>query len=256
MRRKKRYTDDDSPSEGAPEWMTTYSDLVTLLLTFFILLFSMAAIDQQKFDAVAQSLRLAFGDNGGSMYAENMGNNFINMPNLIDNKNNNAEITDEDEYNSEYQKKLTNFKEEVENAIAQHSLEDQIHLIDEQNKIVLRLNEVLLFDTGKADINKNHIEIMNKIGIMLDTLGTEIIVEGHTDNVPINTYAFPSNWELSTKRAVNIVKYFIDYCDMSEKNLIPQGRGEFQPIADNATEEGRRKNRRIDIIVDKYISIE
>lgn len=255
MRRKKKYTDDSS-SEGAPEWLTTYSDLVTLLLTFFIMLFSMAAIDQKKFDAVSESLRFAFGNNTGAMFHENIGNNYINMPNLIDNENNNAVDMDEEEYNYEYQKKLTNFKEEVENAIAQHSLEDQIHLIDEQNKIVLRLNEVLLFDTGKADINKNHIEIMNKIGTMLDTLGTEIIVEGHTDNVPINTYAFPSNWELSTKRAVNIVKYFIDYCDMSEKNLIPQGRGEFQPIADNATEEGRRKNRRIDIIVDKYISIE
>ncbi len=255
MRRKKKYTDDDSPSEGAPEWMTTYSDLVTLLLTFFILLFSMAAIDQQKFDAVAKSLRLAFGDNSGALYAENIGNNFINMPNLIDNKNNNAEL-DEEDYNFEYQMKLKNFREEVEGAITQHSLQDQINLIDESTKLVLRLNEVLLFDTGKADLNKNHIDVINKIGTMLNTLGTEIIVEGHTDNVPINTYTFPSNWELSTKRAVNLVKYFIDYCDMDEKNLVPQGRGEFHPIADNATEAGRKQNRRIDIIVDKYISTE
>jgi len=152
---------EDDPPEGAPEWMTTYSDLVTLLLTFFVLLFSMASVDKQKFEAVAYSLRSTFLNmSNGELYENNNGKDLISITDLTGqpedeyDKNTNREDSDKkgNAGKGSVEERIDNFKDEVEDLIALMDLGDYIKIIDTEREIILRINSVILFDLGKADI--------------------------------------------------------------------------------------------------------
>jgi chemotaxis protein MotB len=119
------------------------------------------------------------------------------------------------------------------------------------------LNNAILFDSGKADIKTDNDETLDKLGNILGSLDNYIRVEGHTDNIPIHTSVYPSNWELSSARAASVVRLFIDE-GISPEKVVAVGYGEYKPVADNSTAEGRAKNRRIDIIVlsQKYDNLE
>ncbi|HHV98214.1 MAG TPA: OmpA family protein [Clostridiaceae bacterium] len=243
-------------SGGAAEWLLTYSDLVTLLLTFFVMLFSMASIDQHKFKEVAYSMRSSFLNiSGGDKLLANPGEAVLPIPygtDFIDTSGN--EISSGDEDSSQLEDvKLQNVKAQVEKAIEKHNLKEYVNIIEEEQSLILRLDSVILFDLGKADIKASGKEILKELGGMFKELDNEITIEGHTDDLPINTMLFPSNWELSTKRATNVVVFLIENCGLDPKKLTASGRGEFKPIMPNDSPENRQKNRRIDIIVNKYI---
>ena len=257
----------EEASEGAPEWMLTYSDLVTLLLTFFILLFSMATIDKQKFEEIANSLRSTFMRNSnGEAFSFNKGKDVVSLV-----EENNSTDQEESERNNQPKdkqrdqqeqqetkaeqaqkaQKLKNVQEHLEEAIAKLNLQDYVSVIEEKYSLILRIDSVILFDLGSADIKASGREIMLKIGGMLKELDHEIMIQGHTDNLPIKTPLFPTNWELSTKRATNVVIYLVDKCGLPAEKLTATGNGEFRPIRPNDSEENRQKNRRIDIVIDK-----
>lgn len=252
---------EDDPPEGAPEWMTTYSDLVTLLLTFFILLFSMASVDSKKFEQVAQSLRSAFMNvSNGEIHNNNNGKDVIsilddNMPTdaeseeISNNKSKGGDISDSDSKKKE--ETIAEFKEEVKALIMGLEIGEYVHIVDEKTAIILRIDSVILFDVGKADIKESGKETIKKVGELMRQLDTYIAIQGHTDNVPIRTSIFPTNWELSTKRATNVVIFLVNECALDPTKLTATGNGEFRPIASNDTEVNRQKNRRIDIVIDK-----
>lgn len=251
---------EDEPQEGAPEWMTTYSDLVTLLLTFFVFLFSMANIDKQKFEAVAYSLRSTFMNlSNGELYQNNNGKDLISLNELTGQpKDLEEKITNKDKYdNTGYAgeghslEKMEDFKDEVEKLIAIMDLGEYIKIIETESEIILRINSVILFDLGKADIKSSGKESLKKLGELLKKLDSEAVVQGHTDNLPINTMLFPTNWELSTKRATNVVLFLVDECSLNPRKLTATGNGEFKPVAPNDSEENRQKNRRIDVVIQK-----
>ncbi|NLD50815.1 MAG: OmpA family protein [Clostridiaceae bacterium] len=251
---------EDDPPEGAPEWMTTYSDLVTLLLTFFVLLFSMASVDKQKFEAVAYSLRSTFLNmSNGELYENNNGKDLISITDLTGqpedeyDKNTNREDSDKkgNAGKGSVEERIDNFKDEVEDLIALMDLGDYIKIIDTEREIILRINSVILFDLGKADIKSSGKEALKKMGELLKELDSDAVVQGHTDNLPINTMLFPTNWELSTKRATNVVLFLIDECTLKPQKLTATGNGEFKPVAPNDTEVNRQKNRRIDVVIQK-----
>jgi len=257
-RRKK-----NEESGGPAEWLLTYSDLVTLLLTFFVMLFSMASIDQHKFKQIAYSMRSSFLNiSGGDRLLNNPGESILPMPKGTDSsETSDSESDDEqnesnpgDEESSQLEDvKLQNVKAQVEKAIEKHNLKEYVNIIEEEQSLILRLDSVILFDLGKADIKGSGKEILKELGGMFKELDNEITIEGHTDDLPINTTLFPSNWELSTKRATNVVVFLIENCGLDPKKLTASGRGEFKPIMPNDSPENRQKNRRIDIIVNKYI---
>jgi chemotaxis protein MotB len=110
---------------------------------------------------------------------------------------------------------------------------------------------LILFDLGSADIKIDGRNVLKKLGVMLKNLDNEIVIQGHTDNIPINTEIYPTNWELSTKRATNVVLFLIDECGLDPTKLTASGNGEFRPIAPNNSEINRQKNRRIDIVIKK-----
>ncbi len=245
---------EDDPPEGAPEWMTTYSDLVTLLLTFFILLFSMASVDSKKFEAVAYSLRSAFlKTSNGEVFYNNNGKDIINiLESNVPTDSNSNEINDKENGGANTtQGTITEFSEDIEDLISELEIEDYVQVVETKTSVILRINSVILFDVGKADIKDSGKEALKKVGELMRKLNTGIAVQGHTDNIPINTKLFPTNWELSTKRATNVVIFLVDECLLDPTKLTATGNGEFRPIASNDSEENRQKNRRIDIVINK-----
>ena len=260
MNRRKKT---EAASEGAPEWLVTYSDLVTLLLCFFVLLFSMAIIDAQKFEEVAYSMRSAFSKISGNVFDDNSGDSMISITpydnafkeseESKESKESEIEESKPDVDKSAEMKKIAISKAiaDIEKLIEEMTLAENIKVIDERGIVIFRIDSGILFDMGKADLKATAKLVIEGIGSKLRGLETEIVVQGHADDRPINTMIFPSNWELSTKRATNVVKYMAEISGIEEKYLTATGNAEFKPIVPNDTEYNRQKNRRIDIIITK-----
>jgi len=227
-------------SSGAPEWMVTYGDLVTLLMCFFVLLFAFSEIDAQKFEAVMQSFQGSAGVLSGGTTLSDSPLVFTGMPET----NTSLETVDS--------KVLDELKEEIESQLDEANIELEITAEVINRGLLIRFPDNALFDSGKADLKVPAKEALTVIGnILLDEPFTErvISVEGHTDNVPMRSAEFPSNWELSTTRATNVIRYFLDEVGIKPKRLSASGYGEYYPIATNETPEGRSQNRRVDIVV-------
>ncbi|NLX87575.1 MAG: OmpA family protein [Clostridiales bacterium] len=224
-------------SSNVSEWMTTYSDLVTLLLCFFVLLFSFSVIDAKKFEAIIRSFQ-------GSLSVLDSG-----------------KTIDEDQYISQalQSNRLLREQQEAESMewlyrqldeyIQQNNLEGTVVLGVEERGLLIRFKDQVLFDSGKAVIRKDGEPIVQSIGEILKQNDRAIRVEGHTDNVPMHSLLYPSNWELSTARAVNVVKFFIEKVGIAPTRLSAAGYSEYHPIADNDTAENRQKNRRVDVVI-------
>ncbi|MDR3122070.1 MAG: flagellar motor protein MotB [Clostridiales bacterium] len=281
---------------GLPEWMATYSDLVTLLLCFFVLLFSMASVDASKFEAVSASIRNSFSIlNMSGMMNQNQGDQIISVTDktnapedaeepppqpgskeyeemlqgTIDALQTQVaelegelaetpgtsqyELTEEEKIQNEIrearQQKLNNFKKDIKEEIDRLGIGGYVAIVEEEEQLVLRLNSQILFDSGSARLRPEGRNVMLGLGESFKDLDHLIEVQGHTDTVPIHTSQFPSNWELSTQRATNVVRILQDECGVAPAQLRSTGFGEYQPIGDNTTPEGRQSNRRIDIVV-------
>ncbi len=223
-RRKKK--GDDINTNG---WMDTYADTITLLLTFFILLYSISAVDSEKLKELAEALQ-----------------------NSLTGKQSVKELENLDDIKVDIEKdsnKYEDLAKKLNEIIEKNSLTEVIKIREEDRGIVLQVDESILFDPGKAEIKEGSIDILNTISKIIEETDNDIVAEGHTDNVPINTAKYKSNWELSTARAMNIVKYFIENKNISPTRLSVKGYGEYNPIAPNDTPENRTKNRRVDILI-------
>ncbi|HEY8423113.1 MAG TPA: flagellar motor protein MotB [Thermoclostridium sp.] len=247
-------------------WLTTYSDLVTNLLCFFVMLFSMSVIDAQKFEAIAKSLRSSLVNNtsmNGNLLHQNMGKriltvNFVNPDDtgkkIVDNERyiETAESIILDDKERIREEKYAQVKKQIEKDFSELGIpDDLVDVIEQDNYLLVRLNSQILFKSGSAEILEEGKNTLNVLGESLKALDNNIIVEGHTDTVPIKTPMFPTNWELSTKRATNVVLYLVNELGIDPARLTASGCGEHKPIADNSTAEGRSKNRRIEFMIMK-----
>lgn len=257
MARRKRRAGVSEDSGGGGSWLTTYSDLVTLLLCFFVLLFSMAIVDKQKFEQVAQSMRAAFSNDFSIMPVQD-GDTMISITpyetgeELLDQLKENIDKNNPNATEDTVSLKMETIKVakiDIQELIDEMGLNENIKVIDEETKIILRMDSIILFDSGRAEMKSSAEPIVEKLGQVLKSIDAEILVQGHADDRPINTTIYPSNWELSTKRATNMVKFLIDRCGLKEDLLTAAGNAEFRPIAPNDSEYNRQKNRRIDIII-------
>lgn len=236
MARRKKKTQD----MGGNEWLTTYSDMMTLLLCFFVLLYSMSAIDAQKFKTVAYSIAKAFGGStqgifetatvGPAPLTGNPGGSNVNKTTTTSSKN-------ERMYDN-----VTKFMRE-------NKLQGKVSIKEERRGVIIELQENILFDSGKAEIKKESIPLLEKLSELLKKFANEVLVEGHTDNLPIRSGYYQSNWELSTDRAVKVVRYLAGQPGLDGSRFSAVGCGEFRPIASNASLEGRQKNRRVNILI-------
>jgi chemotaxis protein MotB len=251
--------------KGAPAWMATFSDLMNLLLCFFVLLFAMSSVDQEKWEAVVASLTSSFSifDGGSSSIEEgeliNMG---IAQLNDFDAYFSNMGQTTSEVEGEEYKKLEEQLeeanKEETEKMYdgvsemsSQYNLDDYIEIqTDDEGYryVMINVSGSLLYESGEAKLMEDALPIFSKIGdILKEYSGYRISIIGHTDSVPVVSGEYRNNNDLSAARATNAAEYLMEVKSIPANNLEWTGRGEYDPVADNTTEVGRGKNRRIEI---------
>lgn len=224
----------DRPA-GAPAWMVTYSDLVTLLLTFFVLLLSMANMDPVKFHAAKSSMKDAFGMHKESANIEFTIPVFPSQP-----------ITNFTPVQTQTTEKIY---EKVKSQIDSLRLNDDIGLIkNDDDSIILRINDSLLFRPGQSELDPKSFPILRNIAEIVLPLPMDLRIEGHTDDIPIQGSQF-GNWDLSVDRSVSVLKYFSQSDLLSLDRMAAVGYGKDRPIVSNATEKTRALNRRVDFVL-------
>ena len=222
--------EDDCP-EGLPGWMATFSDLMSLLLTFFVLLMSFASMEEQKFKHAMGSLRGALGvfevDPQMSQPIRVM------MPLVRGSIKQSSNIR--------------KAAEALEKTLSDEGMEGDVSLEGSATGLIIRIRAPVLYDLGSAGLRDEIRPILLLLGEMLRLLPNNVVVQGHTDNLPVRSGPYPSNWELSFQRAVNVVRFLIVEKGVWPGRLSAEGYGEYRPLASNATEEGRRQNRRVEV---------
>ena len=214
-------------------WQTTYGDMVTLLLTFFVLLYSFSTVDAQKFMSLALALQGALGVLPGGQTVS-----VAPQPISRDGSPSREEL-----------QQIQAIFEQMQRLVAQGELSGTVELIQEERGLVVRFAERAFFDLGKAELRPDTLSVLERIAEVLWPLPNHVRVEGHTDNLPIRTERFPSNWELSTARATSVIRYLIEEQQLDPERLSAAGYGEYRPIDTNDTAEGRARNRRVDLVI-------
>ena len=214
------------PDTGSGGWLTTFSDLMSLLLTFFILLFSMSTVDTSKFTSVTSSIQSVLGGRSGetSIFEGESGQ----MPILSGGQ---QEILDQ-----------------VNEFVSEQGLEETLTVTADERGIYVDVNEAILFESGSADIKASGVRVLQQLQGLLEDYDNDIVVEGHTDNVPTSR-TYPTNWELSTARAVSVARYLIEIEGINPTRVSATGFSEYRPIAPNDSAENRAKNRRVNILI-------
>ncbi|MBM7543000.1 flagellar motor protein MotS [Amphibacillus cookii] len=243
------------PPKGSPKWMTTFSDMMTLILVFFILLFSMSQIDAARFEAVAESFRnrMIFDGFPSTVEMDNPSDSadLNQQQEEFDNFKQNLfeeDGLDEDELESD-QESLEELLEEIEDFLEENQLQEVISANRTDQGVVLILQERILFDTGEAVIKSEGEPFLDKVALLLSNIPNSVRVEGHTDNRPISTPAFPSNWELSGARASSVIRHIVDANDFNEDRFIAVGFGDTRPVAPNDSPDNWQRNRRVEIVI-------
>lgn len=221
---------EEPEKDNAERWLLTYADLITLLLVLFIVLYSMSQVDSAKFTDVSESLAIVFGQIGRSGFLEG-GRSVIEGPKISS------------------RRELQNTAEKIKRMIASMKLQGRVNAQMQERGLVISVRDTVFFERGSAELNKESAQIMMQLGKILNDMPNMIRIEGHTDNDPIHTEKFPSNWELSTTRAINVLHYLIESVKMSPERLSAAGYGEYKPIAPNTDERSKAQNRRVDIVV-------
>lgn len=228
---RRRREDDGGSVEN---WLTTYSDMVTLLLCFFVLLFTFSNLDAQKFKSIIASFQ------GGSGILD--GGSDLDMDKKIDNMS-----------IKEQEKDLLKLKEILEDYAKGANLHTEITVSIEERGLIIRFMDRVLFDPGKAEIKAESYDILDSIADILnsDEFKERLIkVEGHADTTPVDPAdGFPTNWELSAIRATNVLRYLVEEKGIDGSRISSSGYSFYRPIAPNDTKENKAKNRRVDIVI-------
>ena len=268
----KRKPDEVKP--GAPAWQSTFADLMNLLLCFFVLLFSMSTVDAQKFEMIAASFNQTFsiftagataiGDgilisNGVSQLNEL--DQYINSTGKMDN----GEVVSEDvaesvaeameEIEQAQMEESEQMAEMIEEAVEERDLDGDIDVEFTAQYVQLTLKGFLLFGSGSTGLKEGAKTVLDQVGIILESYaGSTIEIEGHTDNVPMSGAKYSNNDELSSGRALSVFNYLIGTTNLDPALVKHSGRGEYMPVADNSTAEGRTMNRRVEIRIYNSLS--
>lgn len=261
---------EDTPPPGAPAWMATFSDLMNLLLCFFVMLFAMSTLEESKLQEMVAAMNnsISIFDKGATAIGEgilisngvsqlNELDQYINSTGkTADSKTDGDQMEEYDQSSEAMEQYLQEEKlkeneelaERIEEALVENNIGDEVELSFTSQFVQLTMNGALLFDSGRAELKDKAGQMLDKIGVILERYSTGIIeIEGHTDNVPMSSSRYASNEELSSARALSVFYYLRDTTFLDPVNLKHSGMGERAPIADNATEEGRSRNRRVEI---------
>jgi len=222
--------------ENAERWLLTYADLITLLLAFFIMMYVFSKRDAYKYDEVASHLKTIFS--GGTGLA---GKGSVTATSPI-------EMLSRGASSGEIKRQLEG---EFMDKNRDKSGGENISVLSDERGVVIRVLDKAFFDEGKAELKEGAKSALDKIVPIIKNIENHIRIEGHTDNVPISTPEFKSNWELSVRRATEVVRYLIEKRGLPPERISATGYAEFRPIVKNISPQNRALNRRIEIIVAK-----
>jgi len=221
-------------TEYGNSWLITYSDMITIVLCFFILFFTFTAEEASLLKHMKDTLAAEVED----LSYENQ------------------QLKEEKESLAELLFGLENIEEEIHGTteefitfLREHNLIDQVDIIEEERGLIIRFRDSVLFDSGEAKIAQEGYAVLHQISEKLQKIPNAVVIEGFTDNVPIQTSDFPSNWELSVARAIGVARFMIDEKGIEEDRISVSGFGEQRAIDTNYTPEGRTNNRRIEITI-------
>ena len=252
----------EDPPKGSPAWMNTFADLMNLLLCFFVMLFSMSSVNEEKFEKVIASFQSTFSilPGGGASIGE--GELISSGISQLENFDSyyNQQLSSQSDGQTEEEKDITeayeqqeleeseDMAQQLENALSQYGIQDDVEVDFNAEYVTLNMNGALLFDSASAELRDEAYPVVFKLGKILVNYDNNIIeVEGHTDNVPIHSSKYEDNNVLSMYRALAVANYLRDTTTLDPAYIKSSGRGEYVPIADNATPEGRARNRRVEI---------
>jgi chemotaxis protein MotB len=238
-------------------WLVSYADFITLMFAFFVVLYASAQVDTKKMAAVAAAIAGGFqqmgvfsGNSPGPMRTESPGAKKLDTPGAIQisavSKLNLAQLAEPAGPGSP---NVNILKKEMEQILAQELKRNAVQIRLGPNGLVLSLREVGFFNSGEATLLPGAEPTLARIAKLLGDKGYEIRVEGHTDNVPIHNAKFRSNWELSTARATEVTSLLIERYHLDPLKVAAAGYSEYRPVTSNENDEGRRMNRRVDLVV-------
>ena len=294
----KKQKQEEAPA-GSPAWMATFSDLMNLLLCFFVLLFSMSSTDTEKFQEVIASIQSSFSifSQGGTSIGEGqMISSGISQLEMFDDYFNSVHDGDDEQYEKEGASENENegqqsedgsatnegidvsngvsveeakealkeagasesesIADQIEQKLTEYGMQDQVEVDFNANYVMITINGALLFESGKAELTEDALTIVDNLARIISEYDNNIIeIEGHTDNVPIHSGKFENNDVLSMYRALYVAERIRSVTSLNPAYIKSAGRGEFVPLGDNSTPEGRARNRRVEIkIFNSYSS--
>lgn len=264
MARKRRQ---EEASQGSPAWMATFSDLMNLLLCFFVLLFALSTVDSEKVEALLASLSGNFSvfTSGSSMVGDDMyvasgANQMVDINDYFTEYTSDGgeqgvkQFENLEEYKEQYEKekqiRTEKLYEEVADKAEREQLDGQVEVVADKNNNCIRIaiSGAVLFNSGDAELKKEALPLMSRVSDILKSYNNHLIrIEGHTDNVrPVKGSRYKSNMTLSMARAESVFDYLVNKKHLDPTHLEPSGKAEYAPVADNTTARGRARNRRVE----------
>jgi chemotaxis protein MotB len=253
MSRRKRGEEEHVNLE---RWLVSYADFITLLFAFFVVMYSISSINESKYRVLSQALVAVFNPSQGRSAAKtleplsegelNPGENLITL--IPPDHSPSEPETKTDDAMKEEQAQLDRIASQIEAVLAPYIQDDLVTIRREKLWVELEMKSGLFFSSGSSALSKESLPILYRLAQILVNIDNVIHVEGHTDNVPIRTLEFPSNWALSSARAASVVQQLVEN-GLDPRRMVAIGYGEYHPVEDNQTEAGRNKNRRVVLII-------
>ena len=234
--------DEHECPDGAPAWVMTFADLVTLLMVFFILLFAMGSIEEEKWKQMKSSLKDALGQENIPEAGIREGLDVIKEKVLDE-----TTIHAVDEVGAMVAKEVEEIASEVEEFVFKNKLAGKVEVSSDERGAIITLSDTVMFPPGKSRMTYTGDEIIKQVFDILKQFSYQVKIEGHTDNVPMNTQQYPSNWELSAARAAEVARKLVK-AGFNPTNLSIEAFAQYRPKVPNDSRQGRATNRRIEIV--------
>ena len=234
--------DEHECPDGAPAWVMTFADLVTLLMVFFILLFAMGSIEEEKWKQMKSSLKDALGQENIPEAGIREGLDVIKERVLDE-----TTIHAVDEVGAMVAKEVEEIASEVEEFVFKNKLAGKVEVSSDERGAIITLSDTVMFPPGKSRMTYTGDEIIKQVFDILKQFSYQVKIEGHTDNVPMNTAQYPSNWELSAARAAEVARKLVK-AGFNPTNLSIEAFAQYRPKVPNDSRQGRATNRRIEIV--------
>ncbi|MCZ8514916.1 flagellar motor protein MotB [Paenibacillus filicis] len=248
-----------SKKQEAPEnherWLLSYADFITLVLIFFIIMYAMSKIDVQKYEILSQALKFEF-KKADTLMPQGTGvlGQVSTAKGGADPTKSAKEAADKEkkerEDHDKKERQLEDLLKQIQTYIEQNKLQGQVSAANTPRGVAVTLNDLFLFDLGKADLKPAAFPILNQLASLFPTLDATISIEGHTDDLPLSTGSlYRDNWGLSQARSLSVLRYFVYNAQLEQKKFISTAYADTRPVVENNSAENRAKNRRVEIVV-------